>query len=255
MKKIFNISLGLILLTGIILLLSFAVKDHKNVSCIQVNIAFNDNARAHFINTNDVEQIIYKKCDTLVGQLLDSINTSEIQDILIQNPYIKKVAVFKSMKGEIQIDIERNIPLVRIINKQNKSFYLSNNGSVLPFSKHFTPLVMVATGNINEDYQSIKSATFYPGEQNILSSILQLSQALAEHESLNSYIEQIYVNKEGEIELVPADGNHYIILGDVDELQIKLRNLMAFYREGKPKMKDPFTSINLKFTNQVVCKK
>lgn len=255
MKKIINISIGLILLAGIILLLSFAVKDHKNVSCTQVNLSFTDDANASFIGKDDVEKIIIKQCDTLVGQLLDSINTSEIQNTLIQNPYIKKAAVFKSMKGEIQIDIERHIPLLRIINKQNQSFYLSENGKVLPFSKNFTPLVMVASGNISADYQSVKSSNFDMGGQDMLSSLLEVSRALAGHASLKDYIEQIYVNKAGEIEMVPADGRHYIILGDAEDLQKKFRNLMAFYREGQAKMKDPYSSINLKFTNQVVCKK
>jgi len=260
MKKIINISIWLILFSGIILLLSFAVKDQKHVTCTQVNFNFTDQQTSGFINKEDIEKIITKQCDLLSGQLLDSINTSSISKILSENPYIKNVHVFKSLNGEIQIDIERHVALVRIINKNNKSFYLSETGSVLPFNKNYTPFVMVANGNISEDYATVKAGNYAMGygsiaDQSILSSVYLLSKTLKQHEYLDKFIEQIYLNKQGELELVPSDGNHYIIVGDVDALQQKLNNLMAFYREGLPQMKEDFTSINLKFTNQVVCKK
>jgi cell division protein FtsQ len=225
-----------------------------------VNYNFTDQESSGFISKKDIERIIVKQCDSLAGQLLDSINTSSISKTLATNPYIKNVHVFKSLNGEIQVNIERHIALVRIINQNNKSFYLSENGAVLPFSKNYTPFVMVASGNISEDYASISAVNYATGfatapNQSILSSVHLLSKALKEHEYLNKFIEQIYVNKQGEFELVPSDGDHYIIVGNVDALQQKLNKLMAFYREGLPKMKDEFTSINLKFTNQVVCKK
>ncbi len=260
MKKIIHISVWLILFSGIILLLSFAVKDQKHVTCTGVNFNFTDKQTNGFINKEDIEQIIIKQCNSLEGQLLDSINTSSISRTLGENPYIKNVHVFKSLNGQIQIDIERHFALVRIINKNNKSFYLSENGEVLPFSRNYTPFVMVASGNISEDYSAIKASGYdnvdaSTSTQSMLSSVYHLSKMLKQHEYLNKFIEQIYVNNQGELELVPSDGEHYIIVGNVDALQQKLNNLMAFYREGLPKMKDNFTSINLKFTNQVVCKK
>ena len=260
MKKVIHISIWLTLFGGIVLLLSFAVKDQNHVICTGLNFNFTDKGTNGFINEDDVRRIIVKQYDSLSGQLLNSINTSSISKTLGENPYIKNVHVFKSLNGEIQIDIERHKALVRIINKNNKSFYLSEDGAVLPFSKSYTPFVMLASGNISEDYSSIKAANYGNGyasasDQNILSSVHLLSKVLKQHEHLNEFIEQIYVNKQGELELVPSDGDHYIIVGDVDALQQKLNNLMAFYREGLPQMEDDFTSINLKFTNQVVCKK
>jgi cell division protein FtsQ len=260
MKKIIHITVWLILFAGIILLLSFAVQDHHRATCKKVNLVFSDQQKNGFINDADIEKMIYDQHDSLTGFLLDSINTSKIQRILMNNPYIKKAAVFKSVNGEILIDIERHTPLVRIINKDNESFYLSENGRVLPGSNKFTPFVMIASGHISDSYTSIKDSTFcfsgsHPKDHTLLSSVHHLAKSIDQHEFLNVYIEQIYVNEQGELELVPADGDHVILLGDAHELYKKLNNLITFYHQGMPKVKGDFTSINLKYTNQVVCKK
>jgi len=260
MKNIIYIILSFSLLTGIIFLLSFAVTDHKHLSCNKIEISFTDHTEAGFIDEDIVSQIISKQCNTLVGQFLDSINTDQIISILNKNPYIKNASVFKSVSGEIQIDVERHIPVVRIINQNNENYYLSQSGNVLPLSNNFTPLVIVASGYIAENYLSVKDSTFSfktqtETKQNMLTSIQYLSVLLSQNNFLNRYIEQIYINQQSEIEMVPADGSHYIILGDANQLPGKLNNLMAFYRDGIQKMDSGLTSVNLKFANQVVCQK
>ncbi len=260
MKKISQITIWLIIFTGIIFLLSFAVTDQKQVTCKSVNISFTDQARKSFIDVKDIEELITKSFDTLTGCKLDSINTSAIAAMLRANPYIRNAAVFESVSGIIEIELEREIPLVRIINNDHDNFYLAGSGAILPMSKSYTPYVLVASGNLGVNYKSVKDSIFsYENEidaaQNPMASAHYLATAIATHPHLNKNIEQIYFNKNGNVELVPADGDHIIILGDVIYLSKKLSNLMAFYQAGKPAVRDGYQVVNLKYTNQVVCKK
>jgi cell division protein FtsQ len=154
----------------------------------------------------------------------------------------------------------RHEPLVRIINEHGENYYISTDGNILPFSTKYTPRVLVASGNIANTYKAIKDSALNIHQKStdktaILASIHNLAMALSEHEYLNKYIEQIYINRQNEIELVPADGDHFVILGNTENVQKKFSNLMAFYRAGKPKMEQGFQSLNLKYTNQVICKK
>lgn len=260
MKKIFYISLWLIVLGGITVLLGFAIIEHKSVKCSGMNISVAHADKPGFINEKDISKIIFQNFDSLRGKCIDSINTGIIESVLVSNPYISKADVFKSVTGKIRIDVERHEPLVRIISNSGENFYLSREGYVLPANATFTPRVMVASGYIDEKYGAVKELNygFYgenPEELPVLSAIHFLAAELENHNYLDKYIEQIFINKEGEIELVPADGDHYIIIGDVQDLQKKFRNLMAFYGAGKLKVNDGFESLNLKFKNQVVCKK
>ena len=260
MNKIFQIIMWLVIFTGIIFLLSFAVTDHKQATCTSVNISFTDQAQKSFIDEEGIKNLITTDFDTLTGGLLDSINTSAIASTLTANPYIRKAAVFESVSGNIEIEVERELPLVRIINKNHENFYLAQSGTVLPVSKSFTPHVLIASGDLDDNFKSVKESTFsYNSEieaaQHTMSSAHYIAAAIENHPYLNSHIEQIYFNKSGNIELVPADGDHIIVLGDVVDLSKKISNLMAFYQAGKPAVRDGYQVVNLKYTNQVVCKK
>ena len=69
-------------------------------------------------------------------------------------------------------------------------------------------------------------------------------------------IEQIYVNENTDIELVPKTGEHEIVLGDVNDLKDKFNKLMIFYLKGLNNLGwDVYKKINLKYKNQVVCSK
>ena len=64
------------------------------------------------------------------------------------------------------------------------------------------------------------------------------------------------MNDRNDIELIPRVGIQKIILGTADSLDIKMRNLLAFYKQAMPKVGwDTYKTINIKYTNQVVCEK
>jgi len=69
-------------------------------------------------------------------------------------------------------------------------------------------------------------------------------------------IEQLYINKKSEFELIPKIGNHTILFGDIKEMKDKFEKLIAFYKQGISKSGwNKYKTINLKFKNQVVCTK
>lgn len=260
MKKIFQITIWFLIATGIIFLLSFAMTEQKTVTCKALEVSLTDNAADGFIDKDDIRDLIFSEFDTLQGNLLDSINTSAIAAMLRQNPYIRKAAVFESVSGVVKVEVEREIPLVRIITPEYENYYIAESGAILPVNKGFTPHVMVASGNIRDTYHSVQDSTFvYHNEieaaSETLASLHYLSSALQNHPYLQSYIGQIYVNKNGNIELVPEDGDHIVVLGDVVGLSEKFSNLMTFYHAGKPSVKEGYRTVNLSYANQVVCKK
>ncbi|MFM9007627.1 MAG: cell division protein FtsQ, partial [Bacteroidota bacterium] len=68
--------------------------------------------------------------------------------------------------------------------------------------------------------------------------------------------EQLYVNENQELELIPRLGQHRILLGDTTDLSDKLERMRIFYLQGLNKTGwDKYELINLKYKNQVVCTK
>jgi cell division protein FtsQ len=260
MKKIINITLWSILSAGLLVLLGFAVSDQRKTVCKNVIIQMEDGKASGFVSESDIFQIIAEKYDSLTGQYLDSINTMQIRETLMENPYVAHAEVTKTILGTIKVKIERHEPLVRVINLREEQFYISSNGTILPPRKNYIPRIIIATGYINTSFSNAFKADLslplqhfdIPGE---LASVSYLASKLCEHPNLKNTIQQIYFTKQGEIELVPASGNYIVILGNVFDLDIKLRNYIAMYHAGYLDEPVSFRSINLKYTNQVVCKK
>ncbi|MGD0342896.1 MAG: cell division protein FtsQ, partial [Bacteroidales bacterium] len=72
----------------------------------------------------------------------------------------------------------------------------------------------------------------------------------------SAQIDQIYVDDNNEIDLIPRVGNNIIHLGTFENYKGKLRNLAAFYDQVLPEVGwNKYSVINLEFRDQIVCKK
>lgn len=59
-----------------------------------------------------------------------------------------------------------------------------------------------------------------------------------------------------EVDLVPRSGNYTILFGEIDDIEGKFDKLMRFYRDGLNNIGwDEYSSINIKYEGQVVCRK
>jgi cell division protein FtsQ len=261
MKKILDIIFWMVLTGGLLVLLGFALADYRNVKCNEVEIHLLDSCQAGFIDEQGIRQIIISHFGVLQGQLLDSINTDTLESILRHNAYLSTAEVVKSIHGVIRIKAQREEPLVRVVNQTGEGFYLSRRGSMLPLSNDYVPRMLVASGAISESYHTGASYAQYTVDNPFaapltpLESLHYLCSQLASHPVLSKLIVQIYFDPDGEIELVPADGLHVILIGDVNDLPRKFRKLLAFYRVAQEEMPDGYSVVNLKYSNQVFCKK
>lgn len=261
MIRILQITFWLTIFAGIMVILGFAVAEQKNVTCTGALIIIEDGENPGFIDEQDIRKIISNLYSPLDGRCLDSINTGAIVDALNSNHYLKHVRVYKSLNGQITVELSRTKSLVRVVNQQGHAFYLGTEGEVMPLSGKFIPKTMVATGYIPDlpnpaEKEKFNSLSPSKNPNSILLQIHFLAEKLNTHPVLKNSIEQIYVNQQGEIELVPASGDHIIALGNVDNLDHKLENLLAFYQTGLPKLTEgEYKLIDLKYKDQVVCKK
>lgn len=65
---------------------------------------------------------------------------------------------------------------------------------------------------------------------------------------LHKFIEQIHVNSDRDIELIPKVGSQYIILGDAQNLDKKFKDIKTIYKDGLPSIGwSKYKAINVKF--------
>ena len=249
-KAVFFVLSWIISLGGLITLMSFINVKKSEAKCTDLKVIIP--GVESFIDREEVDLVINNSIGSLVGSKLNSIDIHKLESVLKKNPYIQSAKVFADMNGVISIKLLQREPVLRILNVAGQDFYVDRQGMKMPISASFTPHVAVANGFILEGFSG-KVDTL----QTRLARGLYSTALFIQNDTLwNEQIEQLYVNDYREIEMVPRVGNHKIILGDADSLETKFRNLLVFYKKALPHVGwDAYKTINIKYTNQIVCEK
>lgn len=249
-RFVFKVFTWTICLGGLIVLMSFIGVKKKSISCKDVVILIP--GADNFIEREEIDAILKQSQGVLIGRDLEQVNLEEIEKKIKANPYIAYATVYADMDGIIQIKIDQRQPILRVINAGDQDFYIDKNGLKMPVSPNFTANVLVANGKILEHFSGKVDTLITKLATDLYKTALYIGQDTL----WNSQIEQAFVNEKSDIELIPRVGNQRIILGNADSLEIKMRNLRAFYKKAMPKVGwDAYKTINIKYINQVVCEK
>jgi len=249
-KGVFKATAWIISLTGVVVLMSFVEVKKQSVKCSNVMILIP--GADNFIEREEVDDILKKNQGILIGKPLEKINLNEIEEKIKSNPYIAFAKVYGDMDGVIHIEIKQREPVLRIINAGGQDFYVDRHGLKMPISSNFTANVLVANGNIREFFNGKLDSIRNPLAEDLYTTALYLKADTL----WDAQIEQLFVNDNLDIELIPRVGNQRIILGNADSLSLKMENLREFYKQAMPKVGwDTYKSINIKYTNQVVCER
>ncbi|HUH32310.1 MAG TPA: hypothetical protein VLZ28_00070 [Daejeonella sp.] len=246
-KAVFMVFAWVVSLSGLTLLMSFIEKEKASLVCSDVKVIIPGNQ--NFIERAEVDQILVEHGGKLVGRVVKNINIQKLEAGLKANPFIQSAKVYADMNGVVNVKISQRVPILRIINIANMNFYVDKDGNKIPMSENFTANVLIANGIIYEDFNG-KVDTL---KTNLAKDLYKTAAFIYADTLWNNQIEQLYVNQKREIEMVPRVGNQKIILGNADSLEVKFRNLYAFYRKAIPNVGwNTYETINIKYTNQVI---
>ena len=87
-----------------------------------------------------------------------------------------------------------------------------------------------------------------------MKSLFYLTNVIRHDKFWNAQVEQIYIEPNQDIVLIPRVGDHKIIFGDTSNALEKFENLLVFYQKALPKVGwQTYHTINVKFKGQLVC--
>lgn len=240
----------LVSLAGLVVLMGFVSQKKKDVLCKEVKIVIpgSDN----FIEIEEINAILSSNFGELIGDPLLEIPTQEIEKQIAANPYIAFVKVYQEMDGVLHISVKQREPVLRVINASSQDYYIDSEGYKMPISSNFTAHVLVANGKIEEHF----SGKLEKIESKMLNDLYKTALFIKGDTLWNAQIEQVFVNQKSEMEFVPRVGMQKILVGTADDLELKMRNLLIFYKKAMPKVGwDTYKTINIKYTNQIIGEK
>lgn len=249
-KRVFLSIFWLASIVSLGFLMSFISVKSNDFSCSDLRVIIP--GEQSFVSREDIDRLLLKKHGEIVGKTLSSLPIHGIEQDLRAIPFIKEALVNIDMNGVMTIKIEQREAVLRIINARGQDFYLDESGAKIPLSPHFAPNVLVANGFIMEAFGENLDSIQTP----LLKDLYKTSIFIQNDTIWNDQIEQLYVNKNSEIEMVPRVGKHQIILGNADSLKNKFDKLLLFYKHVVPKVGwNTYRAVNLSFANQLVCTK
>jgi len=257
MKHFFNILFWIAVIVYYFLSLGFVSERRHEQICTAVKVNVIDSAFSRFVTAKDIFQMVDNRNQKLTGVRFDSLNIVGIEQRLGEYAPIRRANIYKTINGTVHIDVMQRTPVLRIINRYGDSFYLDERGDLLRHSSRYCAHVLVANGYINlrpeQKNYNVFAVENAPEKRNIMRELFELAGYINNDRFWKAQIQQIYVNEDGEFELIPLVGAHAIVFGTFDKPDVKFSKLETFYREGlSVKGWNTYNMINLKYDKQIV---
>jgi cell division protein FtsQ len=257
-KRLLHIIFWIALTVYFIVSMRFVSMQQRRIVCTDVEVNILDSMRSRFVTAKDIMQIADHPSQKLRGKLLNDINGSEMEDKLRQLSPIDRAEVYKTGDGTVHVDVLQRVPVLRVINRYGESYYLDETGRFLKHSANYYAHVPVANGHIDlrmsDERSGMNVSQIDLQGRNLLRELFDLTMWTRQHKFWNAQIQQLYVNADGDIELVPRVGAHVIIFGHGDKIEEKFGKLESLYRNGLNVTGwNKYDIINLKYDGQIVC--
>ncbi len=263
-KKIAIITLWSALIIGLLVSMGFVNKEQDSLLCKSLDIKVNQDDELYFLDKMDIAQLIFKRGDSIINQPKSTVNIPAIKHALNSHSDIAHAEVYITIDGRLKVAVKQRKPVLRVFNLTGDSYYLDNEGKLMPLSDKYTAKVLVANGNIPEGY-----ATNYKysvdeiakdkekRKNTMLDELYAMATYIDADEFWKAQVQQIYVNSDNDMEIVPMVGNQKIIFGDTASMDEKFKKLLIFYQQGLNTTGwwEKYSTINLKFKSQIVCTK
>ncbi|MDR0796397.1 MAG: cell division protein FtsQ [Tannerella sp.] len=241
MKKVLTIVIATLLTAYLVFSIIVLHGKIDGRACRDLIIVIKDSTDRQFLTSANIVTLLKNAQLYPVAQPLSRINTHEIEDKIAESELVSNVTAYQTPSGSIKIEISQKMPILRVFSTR-ESYYVDESGNTMPASYLFASYLPVANGNIEKSFATVE--------------LYKFALFLRKNVFWNNQIEQIYVDANQEVELVPRIGNHRIILGSFDDFEEKMNNLRLFYEQAIPKTGwEKYEIINLKYKNQIVCTK
>lgn len=260
MKRIFRYTLALSVLAAIVVITATALgvsgAQHKARACTSVNITIKDSTRSRFVNKADVMGYLDKDYGKCTGKPVDSLNLKRIEEIIDSKSAVLKSEAYVTSDGTLNIDVTQRKPLIRF-QRSNGGFYCDSEGYLFPLKSNYTSYVTIVDGEI-----PLKVSDGYKGEgssdkeKEWIRKMTELVTYMLDHKVWANDIVQINVRSNGDLVLVPREGREKFIFGKPDSIEEKFKLMTYYYTSIVPyKGKDYYSSVNIKYDGQIICRK
>lgn len=228
----------------------------RNAPIKGVDVTLNYQSGDTMVLPRQVEAWIVKQMPTLLGCPVKEVDMSAVEQVLQLNPWLSTSRINISVGGYIRVQASQRVPVLHLFYQGNE-FFLDDAGAYLPLCGQGGSNVMVGNGFFNvalpKTLDSLNLSQMDKARNFRLKEMWTVAVYLQQHPDYGVLFDQIFMEENGDLRLVPKVGNHTVLLGDATKLDDKFHDLLAFYREGCSKVGwNTYKQISVKYRHQVI---
>lgn len=241
----------------LVIMPSFISEKVFSEHCRSIKISIIDSASYNFVRPEEIFSLVHSDNSQVLGSPVNEIPIGDIESRIKNIRELESAEVYRTADGVLHIVADQRDPVVRIITSFGNSYYLDNNGEIIPHSATYTPRLIVVSGNITIPDNSIAEGNIsILSKETTIMKILPLVNTINESDFWSDQIEQIWIEDDGNVDLIPRVGNHIVKIGRPEDYNRKLYYLETLYSEAMPLVGwNRYREINLMYDGQIVCKK
>ncbi|NLP57368.1 cell division protein FtsQ/DivIB [Lutibacter sp. B1] len=239
LKINWNYIKGLFLAALVVFLYGFSHKKNSTQKVHDISIEFEKGDNL-FMNYDMVNKLLIQNGKTVKNQAKSVIDLQKFEAKVLAHPMVEDASVYLTVDGLLKTKIKQRTPIARITTNSS-SYYIDRQAKVMPLSSNHSARTLLVSGNIKEEDSK---------------KIYQLASTILSDEFLKKQIIGVQKMQNNEFVLMTRIGGQIILIGKIEDLKQKFENLKSFFNKTlADNTIDNYTTINLKYNNQVVCTK
>lgn len=210
--------------------------DKRKINGINISFVGDQNL---YITQETVNKLLIQNYGPLVNVPKEKLVLNTMEKVLQANEMVKSAQVYLTVNGELTSKIVQRKPIGRV--EGITKFYLDDEGKRMPLSNNHSARVPIITGKIT-------------GKS--LEDVYTILNYINQDDFLRKNVIGIHIEDDEKYQLKFRMENFVVNLGNVENLEEKFTNFMAFYKKAeKDDMLEAYSMVSLEFSNQVVCSK
>jgi cell division protein FtsQ len=232
----------------VLFVIAWKAKNEKKLTDIQVELV-GESAQALFMDELSIRAILNEQ-GIHVGLPIDRINLTQLEHFIEKTEWVKNAEFFIDNKLVLEAKIEQRIPIARVFTANGNSFYIDKEGWRLPLKQLTVLNLPVFTGFPTDQVKLSKP------DSALLKDVLFFAKTIQKDSFFMAQVAQVNIEPNGNFQMVPALGDHIVLIGKVDHLEDKLNRLFTFYKKvWVAAGVNAYQVIDCRFDHQVVALK
>lgn len=230
-----------------------AAGNRREVTCNAVDAVIADIDDRQFVSPDDIRDWM-EDYGTYLGLRLDSVDLRKVEAVIDGKSAVRKSQAWLTDDGVLHVSVTQREPVVRFQGASG-GFYADAEGYLFPLQLRHTARVPVVDGalplKLGKDF---KGEPQTDAEKQWVASVIGLVRWLGARKEWNDLVGQISVRKDGNLVLIPREGEEQFVFGSPTDIDAKFGRIRKYYESVAPGREKPYRTVDVRFDGQIVCR-